>query len=177
MAPPRRFGHGLELHREMVLEEALVRMVLTVLMFSLRGVSRSSSNLSREQQPAYNHRLDPSGHAVPAHNHRLDASGYAVPAHNHRQDARSHAVPAKRRRNTNQSNSKSSKTAEPSSKHSKSAEAEHYNQHNQQQKQQHSAERPLTRQSCCLILSTDSPNPDCCSERERGNLKHPINFY
>ena len=49
MAPPRRFGHGLELHREMVLEEALVRMVLTVLMLPLRGVSRSSSNLSREQ--------------------------------------------------------------------------------------------------------------------------------
>ena len=33
----------------MVLEEALVRMVLTVLMLPLRGVSRSSSNLSREQ--------------------------------------------------------------------------------------------------------------------------------
>ena len=49
MAPPRRFGHGLELYREMVLEEALVRMVLTVLMLPLRGVSRSSSNLSREQ--------------------------------------------------------------------------------------------------------------------------------
>ena len=46
MAPPRRFGHGLELHREMVLEEAHVRMVLTVLMLPLRGVSRSSSNLS-----------------------------------------------------------------------------------------------------------------------------------
>ena len=34
---------------KMVLVEALVRMVLTVLMLPLHGVSRSSSNLSREQ--------------------------------------------------------------------------------------------------------------------------------